>query len=111
MSSGSPAPATPGGPTGHLAQGAPGQLLAANVVCCHCEQQCHSAQMCAWGKNAMFCHICKTNYNRMGERVTKDAQLKLWWKKMEKEERAEWYQRNKATYEPNRRKAFNSAGL
>jgi len=58
----------------------------------------------------MSCHICKTNYNRQNERIKSDGALKRWWKNLSKEERVQWLIRNKTTYEPNKRKAFDNLG-
>ena len=101
-----PCPGTPTAPAG-----SPQKLIAANGFCCNCAQQCPISQMCAWGKTSMSCHICKTNYNRQNERIKSDGALERWWKNLSKEERMQWYIRNKNTYEPNKRKAFNNPGV
>ena len=86
-------------------------MMSAMGVCCHCEEQCPPSSMCSWGKNAVCCHVCKTNYNRQTERVKTDTVLKRWWEELAKDERVAWYKRNKATYEPNCRRAFDNPGF
>lgn len=66
--------------------------------------------MTPWSKKLYSCHICKTNYNRQSERIGKDPQLKAWWKSQDRKSRIEWFCKNKKTYEPNKRKAFDEPG-
>ena len=66
--------------------------------------------MTPWSKKLYSCHICKTNYNRQSERIGKDPQLKAWWKSQDRNSRIEWFCKNKKTYEPNKRKAFDEPG-
>ena len=77
--------------------------------CCHCGEEAPANECCQYG-NQYCCHVCKTNYNRNNERCRKDARVKLWWKNLAKAEKQAWFKRNKATYEPMRRSAFDDSG-
>ena len=79
--------------------------------CTNCGEEVLGSQSCPWGKSAWCCHPCKTNYNRQMERLKGNAPLRNWWKGMSKEQKKQWFVRNKATYEPNGRKAFDTAGI
>jgi hypothetical protein len=79
-------------------------------TCSNCGDQCPSSAMCPWGKSSWSCHICKTNYNRRTEQNSKDGKLKDHWKAMSKEEKQDWFKKNKAAYEPNKRHAYDNPG-
>ena len=79
-------------------------------TCVNCEMEVPVSESCSWGRNFFTCHICKTNYNRHMERIKTDTSLQRWWKGLAKPEKVEWFKRNKATYEPNKKHAFDNAG-
>ena len=83
----------------------------ATKLCANCQEECTIAESCAWGRNGWSCHPCKTNYNRNSERCKTNAQLRDWWKGLGKDNKQAWYRRNKRCYEPNKRHAFDDAGL
>ena len=64
-----------------------------------------------WSRTTWTCHICKTNYNRQAERNKLDSILRTWWKGLSREEKVAWFKRNKVTYEPNKRHAFDVPGV
>lgn len=78
--------------------------------CYHCEENCPANLMCQWSKAHWCCHVCKTSYNRQAERMKNNAPLNKWWMDHTKEQRKDWFKRNKVTYEPNKRKAFDNPG-
>ena len=84
---------------------------AATRLCCNCEDQCAVSTMCPWSNTSWTCHVCKTNYNRQIERNSQDPSLRKWWKALAKPDKVSWFKRNKSTYEPNKRHAFDKAGL
>ena len=79
-------------------------------TCCNVGDQCPSSAMCPWGKSNWSCHICKTNYNRRTEQNSKDGKPKDHWKAMSKEEKQDWFKKNKAVYEPNKKHAYDNSG-
>ena len=85
-------------------------LQLATRLCVNCEEQCPTINMCPWSKTAMTCHVCKTNYNRNLERMKDSKELRDWWKGLSKEAKVDWFKRNKATYEPNKKRAFDTDG-
>lgn len=72
---------------------------------------CQVSQMGPWSRSTVSCHVCKTNYNRMMERMKTNPSLRRYWKALEKPEKQQWFVQNKATYEPNKRKAFDNAAM
>eukprot|EP00974_Lingulodinium_polyedra_P046562 4461988-Lingulodinium_polyedra.AAC.1 len=45
------------------------------------------------------------------ERAKTSTKLREWWRAMTRDEKKAWFIRNKQTYEPCKRKAFDNAGL
>ena len=80
------------------------------LECAGCKEQCPKSQMCPYTTTSMMCYICKTNYNRNTERVKVQPTLKLWWRNLSKEAKAEWFKSNKGTYTPNKKHSFDTAG-
>lgn len=87
-------------------------IMALKRQCCNCLEEVAANLCCLWGSSGKqySCHVCKTNYNRNLERCKENAQRRAWWKSMSKEERTEWFKRNRQTYEPCKRKAFDEVG-
>jgi hypothetical protein len=84
----SPSPGTPGG-----------AFLGSSFMrtCSNCDEQIAATGCCQWGKGFSW-HICKTNCNRNNERCKCNPTLRSWWKALSKEERTQWFRRNKTTY-------------
>lgn len=64
-------------------------------VCSLCKETCPSSSMTSYGRS-MACKPCKTTYNRNGERMKTNANLRAWFKALSCDAKAEWYAKQKA---------------
>ena len=77
------------------------------AVCSLCEQECSLDERTRYTASR-WCHKeCKNNYNRQNERCRGSTRLKKWWDKLSKEEKSEWFQRNRGL-DKNKRKTFDN---
>ena len=87
-------------------------VLAAKATCFNCSKECERQKMCPWSSTSMTCHVCKTNYNRKMEHIRGKKDELKWFKGVlkDKVERTNWFERQKGTYEPCKRSAFDEPG-
>jgi hypothetical protein len=64
------------------------------IQCSLCLEQVKFDASKPYGNNRQ-CNDCCGNGKRIMERCQKNSQLKTWWKSMSKEEKQQWYKKNK----------------